>query len=105
MFHLLQLQDHLLHQLQPGEPVHLHPLLTLVPALYRCAHPAPQLWRIPGQNPRGVQMVLAERGTGFALWKDQLDNLSCYAADKEDKLFHSLHYSRDHMVRVGISWE
>ena len=30
-------------------------------------------------------MVLAERGTGFALWKDQLDNLSCYAADKEDK--------------------
>ena len=54
---------------------------------------------------RGVQIVLAERGTGFALWKDQLDNLSCYAADKEDKLFHSLHYSRDHMVRVGLSWE
>ena len=54
---------------------------------------------------RGVHLVLAERGTGFALWKDRLDNLSCYTADMGDKLFHSLHYSKDHMVRVGLSWE
>jgi len=54
---------------------------------------------------RGVQILLAERGTGFTLWKDKLDNLSCYTADMEDKMFHSLHYSRDHMVRVGLSWE
>ena len=57
------------------------------------------------RTPRGVQMILAERGTGFALWKDRLDNLSCYTADEEDKMFHSLHYSRDHRVRVGLSWD
>ena len=54
---------------------------------------------------RRVHIILAERGTGLALWKDQLDNLSCYAVDKENKLFHSLHFSKDHRERVGISWD
>ena len=52
-----------------------------------------------------MKIILAERGTGFALWKDQLDNLSCYTSDEEDKLFHSLYYSKDHRVRVGLSWD
>jgi len=50
-------------------------------------------------------MILAERGTGFALWKDRLDNLSGYAADKEDNMFHSLHYSKNHRAKVGLSWD
>jgi len=29
---------------------------------------------------RGVRLVLAERGSGLALWYDTLDNLSSYAA-------------------------
>ncbi len=29
---------------------------------------------------RGVRLVLAERGSGLALWYDTLDNLSAYAA-------------------------
>merc|ERR1712106_1142798 len=57
------------------------------------------------RNQRGVHLVLAERGTGFALWKYRLDNLSCYTSEMGDKMFHSLHYSLDHMVRVGLSWK
>ena len=54
---------------------------------------------------RGARLVLAERGTGLALWQDRLDNLSCYQQDKQDNLFHRMHSSRDHTVRVGLQWE
>jgi len=52
---------------------------------------------------RQVTILLAERGTGFTLWKDRLDNLSSYRG--EEMLFHTLHSSSDHRLRVGFSWD
>ena len=52
---------------------------------------------------RRVQFVLAERGSGFALWKDTLDNLSGYTG--QDALFHTLYTSRDHNTRIGLSFD
>jgi hypothetical protein len=49
------------------------------------------------------QILLVEKGTGFALWKDVIDNLSKYTS--QDTLFHVMHLSTDHLCRVGFSFD
>lgn len=52
---------------------------------------------------RMVHIVLAERGTGFALWKDVIDNLSSYR--KPAVTFHTMHLSSDHRRMAGLSFD
>lgn len=52
---------------------------------------------------RMVHVVLAERGTGFALWKDVIDNLSSY--QKSAVTFHTMHLSSDHRRMAGLSFD
>ncbi|GAB6018528.1 hypothetical protein CHUAL_000224 [Chamberlinius hualienensis] len=51
---------------------------------------------------RGIQIVVAERGTGFLLWKDTIDNLTNYQA--VDSHFHTMYMSCDHRKLVGLSF-
>ena len=53
---------------------------------------------------RQIQLLLLEKGTGFVLWKDVIDNLSKYQMST-DVLFHTLHLSTDHSVRIGLSFD
>lgn len=55
------------------------------------------------RSKRQLQIVLAERGTGFALWFDVLDNLSNYRALAST--FHAMHCSRDHRQMAGLSFD
>lgn len=52
---------------------------------------------------RMVHIVLAERGTGFALWRDIIDNLSSY--QKSAVTFHTMHVSSDHRRMAGLSFD
>ena len=52
---------------------------------------------------RQIQLVLAEKGSGFMLWRDVVDNLSSYSAP--DPSFHTMHLSTDHRQRVGFSFD
>ncbi|XP_037086475.1 uncharacterized protein LOC119107190 [Pollicipes pollicipes] len=52
---------------------------------------------------RLIQIVLAEKGTSFMLWRDVVDNLSNYTAP--DPSFHTMHLSTDHRHRVGFSFD
>lgn len=52
---------------------------------------------------RLIQIILAEKGTGFMLWRDVVDNLSSYSAP--DPSFHTMHLSTDHRQRVGFSYD
>ena len=45
-----------------------------------------------------------EKGTCFTLWQDIVDNLTRYSSTN-DGLFHTLHLSSDHSVRVGLSFD
>ena len=48
-------------------------------------------------------MALAERGTGFALWKDVVDNLTDYK--QMASTFHTLYLSCDHRQMAGLSFD
>jgi len=52
---------------------------------------------------RLIQIVLAEKGTAFMLWRDVIDHLSSYTAP--DPSFHTMHLSTDHRHRVGFSFD
>jgi len=52
---------------------------------------------------RQVSIALAERGTGFALWREVMSHTSCYTA--LDPNFHTLNSGTDHKMRVGLSWD
>lgn len=52
---------------------------------------------------RRIQLILAERGTGFTLWKDTIDNLSNYEA--AGPTFHTLRTSADHRQIAGLSFD
>ncbi|KAG0720372.1 hypothetical protein GWK47_048636 [Chionoecetes opilio] len=54
------------------------------------------------RDKRQLQLVLAEKGTGFALWRDVLDNLTSYRA--QEPQFHTLYLSSDHRRRMGFSF-
>ena len=45
-----------------------------------------------------------EKGTCFTLWQDVVDNLTRYSSTN-DGLFHTLHLSTDHSIRVGLSFD
>ncbi|CAG9820279.1 unnamed protein product [Phaedon cochleariae] len=55
------------------------------------------------RDKRRIQIALAERGTCFMLWHDTIDNLSSYKV--ESPSFHTMHYSPDHTVQVGFSFD
>lgn len=50
-----------------------------------------------------IQIVISEKGTGFLLWKDTIDNLSNYRAS--DAHFHTMYLSMDHRRMVGLSFD
>ncbi|XP_047001585.1 uncharacterized protein LOC124619320 [Schistocerca americana] len=52
---------------------------------------------------RRIQLVLAERGTCFALWRDTIDNLTNYRV--AGRAFHTMHLSSDHTTLVGLSFD
>lgn len=52
---------------------------------------------------RKLHIVIAEKGTGFTLWKDVIDNLTGYKAPNSN--FHTLHLSTDHTKLAGISFD
>lgn len=52
---------------------------------------------------RRIQLLLAEKGTGFMLWRDTIDNLSSYKAVQPT--FHTMHLSTDHRQVVGLSFD
>lgn len=56
------------------------------------------------RNKRMLQIVLAEKGSGFVLWKDVIDNLSNYKA-QESSTFHTMYLSSDHRKMAGLSFD
>ena len=52
---------------------------------------------------RQIQLVLVEKGTGFILWSDVIDNLSKYT--RQGGPFHTMHLSSDHSSRIGFSFD
>ena len=61
-------------------------------------------WNIKYIFSRQIQLLLVEKGTCFTLWQDVVDNLTRYSSTN-DGLFHTLHLSTDHSVRVGLSFD
>ena len=49
---------------------------------------------------RKLSLVLAEVGSGFALWRDAMDHLTCYRVITGD--FHCLRFSHDHSRLAGL---
>lgn len=52
---------------------------------------------------RKLHIVLAEKGTGFVLWRDKVDQLTAYKAPHAN--FHTLHLSTDHTKIAGLSFD
>ena len=52
---------------------------------------------------RQIQLVLVEKGTGFILWSDVVDNLTKYT--RQSGPFHTMHLSSDHSSRIGLSFD
>lgn len=57
------------------------------------------------RDKRRIQIVLAELGSGLALWKDVIDNLSSYKVMEGSHTFHSMHLSTDHTKIIGLSFD
>lgn len=57
------------------------------------------------RDKRRIQIVLAELGSGLALWKDVIDNLTSYKVMEGSNTFHSFHYSQDHSKIIGLSFD
>lgn len=55
------------------------------------------------RSKRLLQLCLAERGTGFNLWSDVIDNLTDYKA--MHPCFHTLYLSSDHRKMAGLSFD
>lgn len=55
------------------------------------------------RNKRMLQIVLAEKGSGFVLWKDVIDNLTNYRS--QDITFHTMYLSSDHRKMAGLSFD
>ena len=54
------------------------------------------------RDKRRLQLIVAEKGTGFALWGDVVDNLTGYKV--QEPHFHTLYLSSDHRKRLGLSF-
>ncbi|KAI4463607.1 nuclear respiratory factor 1 [Holotrichia oblita] len=55
------------------------------------------------RDKRRIQIMLAERGTCFMLWRDTIDNLTSYKV--AGKAFHTMCYSSDHTLQIGFSFD
>lgn len=55
------------------------------------------------RDKRKIQILLAERGTCFMLWRDTIDNLSSYKVS--GKAFHTMCFSSDHTLQIGFSFD
>ncbi|XP_071454540.1 uncharacterized protein MESR3 [Hetaerina americana] len=55
------------------------------------------------RSKRRITMLLAERGSCFALWQDTIDHLTAYAG--AGKAFHTMHLSADHRRLAGLSFD
>ena len=55
------------------------------------------------RSKRQLKICLAERGTGFNLWGDVIDNLTDYKA--VHPCFHTLYLSCDHRQMAGLSFD
>lgn len=55
------------------------------------------------RDKRVLQIVLAERGTGFTLWRDVIDNLTDYKPIAST--FHTMYLSSDHRQMAGLSFD
>ena len=49
---------------------------------------------------RQLSVIFAEKGTGFALWRDQFNHLTNYQA--KQAMFHTMHLSSDHSRLVAF---
>ena len=54
-------------------------------------------------RPRQLSIVVAEKGTGFVLWKDVVSHLTRYACPHAN--FHTLRLSADHNKLAGLSFD
>ena len=54
------------------------------------------------RNKRQLKLIVAEKGTGFALWQDVVDNLTSYKI--QEPHFHTLYLSSDHRRKIGLSF-
>lgn len=52
---------------------------------------------------RRITIILAEKGTGFQIWKDQINKFTDYKAPSMG--FHTMHLSADHTRRVGFGFD
>ncbi|KAL4233180.1 hypothetical protein ACF0H5_007864 [Mactra antiquata] len=52
---------------------------------------------------RKLSIILAEKGTGFTLWRDVFDDKTGYKTPNTN--FHTLHTSKDHSKLVGLSFD
>jgi hypothetical protein len=65
------------------------------------------------RDKRKIQIVLAELGSGLALWKDTIDNLTSYRVvetnpgdgERSVSTFHTMHMSSDHTRLIGLSFD
>ncbi|GLV33115.1 Misexpression suppressor of ras 3 [Carabus blaptoides fortunei] len=55
------------------------------------------------RDKRRIQIILAERGTCFMLWRDTIDHLTSYKVS--GKAFHTMCLSSDHTRLIGISFD
>lgn len=55
------------------------------------------------RDKRRIQIILAEQGTCFMLWRDTIDNLTSYKVC--GKAFHTMCLSSDHTTHIGISFD
>lgn len=52
---------------------------------------------------RQLYIIIAEKGTGFTLWRETIDNMTAYKAPKGN--FHTMHISTDHSKLAGLSFD
>ena len=54
------------------------------------------------RDKRRLQILLAEKESGFELWRDVVDNLTSYKV--QEPHFHTLFLSSDHRRKIGLSF-
>lgn len=54
------------------------------------------------RDKRRLQIILAEKESGFELWKDVIDNLTSYKVQEHH--FHTMYLSSDHRRKIGLSF-
>ncbi|XP_046585541.1 uncharacterized protein LOC124292494 [Haliotis rubra] len=52
---------------------------------------------------RKLRIIMAEKGTGFTLWKEGIDHLSKYSVPSAN--FHTMYLTTDHTKQAGLSFD